>query len=130
MAYFQKTVSLFKSLDSYQFLEKEGIVPSTNKTYIAKKIQKALGDPRMGVNATIGCSKGVFEQIFYNFNVAGSAQNGEYVPVQPPGEFKGDCSCEFGVTDDMTAGASFCPETGIKYLPKNMSSEAPTQGPY
>ena len=83
MAFFQKTVDLFKSLDSYEFLQKEGIVPSVNKTYTAKEIQEAL---RRGVNATIGCWNGAFEQIFYTFNVQGSVQDGEYVPVQPPGE--------------------------------------------
>ena len=86
VAFFQKTVDLFKSLNSYEFLQKEGIVPSVNKTYTAKEIQEALGDPRRGVNATIGCSNGAFEQIFYTFNVQGSVQGGEYVPVQPPGE--------------------------------------------
>ncbi len=84
--YFQKTVDLFKGLDSYKFLKSEGIVPSANKTYTAVEIQEALGKHRGGVNATIGCYEGGLEQIFYNFNVAGSAQDGIYVPVQPPGE--------------------------------------------
>lgn len=84
--YFQKTVDLFQGLNSYKFLKSEGIVPSANKTYTAVEIQEALGKHRGGVNATIGCHEGGLEQIFYNFNVAGRAQDRVYVPVQPPGE--------------------------------------------
>ena len=66
-------------------------MPSANKTYTAAAIQKALGRSRKGVNATIGCSDGgAFEQIYYTFNVAGSAQDGFYLPVQPPGEFEAE----------------------------------------
>ncbi len=114
--YFQRTVDLFKSLDSYKFLAAEGILPSSTKTYTAVEIQHALGKTRQGVNATIGCSKGVFEQIFYDFNVGGSVLSGTDVPVQPPGEFP------------RWISASFCPETGIRYLPKNMASVAITKG--
>lgn len=102
--YFRKTVELFKSLDSYKFLAMAGIVPSTTQTYTAEQIEQALGRFRGGVNATIGCSKsGQLEQIYYHFHVAGSAQDGIYVPTQPD-------------------GASFCPQTGIQYLPKNLTS--------
>ena len=81
--YFQKTVDLFKTLDTYAFLAFAGIVPSTTKTYTLADVQKAVGRFRGGVNATVGCSKsGELQQIYYNFNVAGSAQDGLYVPEE------------------------------------------------
>lgn len=85
--YFQKTIELFKGLDSYKFLAFAGITPSATTTYTSAAIEQALGRFRLGVNATIGCTKaGELNQIYYHFNVAGSAQDGLYVPVQP-GEF-------------------------------------------
>ena len=81
--FFQKTIELFKGLDSYTFLKLRGIVPSTTKTYTFEEIQKALGAFRAGVNVTIECSDGQLDQIYYYFNVAGSAQDGIYLPTQP-----------------------------------------------
>lgn len=84
--YFQKTVDLFKTLDTYTFLAIAGIVPSTTKTYTSAQIEKALSAFRGGVNASIQCTDNQLNQVYYHFHVAGSAQNGIYVPTQP-GEF-------------------------------------------
>ena len=84
--FFQKTVDLFKGLDSYAFLALAGIVPSTTKNYTSGEIERALGAFRGGVNASIQCEGNQLNQIYYHFHVAGSAQDGIYVPTQP-GEF-------------------------------------------
>ncbi|KAL8896248.1 MAG: hypothetical protein Q9207_007796 [Kuettlingeria erythrocarpa] len=82
VAYFQKTVDLFKTLDSYSFLSAAGIVPSTSKTYTATEINAALAQPR-GVQATIQCSNSALDEIWYFFNVQGSVQTGTFFPVNP-----------------------------------------------
>ena len=84
--FFQKTVDLFKTLDSYTFLAIAGIVPSTTQTYSSAQVEKALGAFRGGVNASIECggaANNELQQIYYHFHVAGSAQDGIYVPTQP-----------------------------------------------
>ena len=61
-------------------------MPSATKTYTSAQVQKALGAFRGGVNATIECGgtgKNELQQIYYHFHVAGSAQDGIYVPTQP-----------------------------------------------
>lgn len=129
--YFQKTVDLFRTLNSYVFLKIAGIVPSTTTTYTSAQIQKALGAFRGGVNASIQCGgkgKDELQQIYYHFHVAGSAQDGIYVPIQP-GEFSRSFAL-FPLDGDVLGlisechpvGTSSCPQTGVKYLPKNGSS--------
>ena len=65
---------------------------------------KALRIPR-GVNATIECDgNDELYEVYYTFNTKGSVADGVFVPENPVGEGNG------------------CPDTGIKYLPKNESS--------
>ncbi|KAL8726132.1 MAG: hypothetical protein Q9181_006169 [Wetmoreana brouardii] len=99
VAYFQKTVDLFKTLDSYSFLSAAGIVPSTTKTYTSAEILAALAKPR-GVQVSIQCSSSALDEIWYFFDVRGSVQ-----------------------TD---GSKSDCPATGIKYLPKGSTSQPPS----
>lgn len=83
--FFQKVVQLFSVLDTYSFLKKAGIVPSTTANYTYTEIRKALVQGR-GVNATIECSganSNELDEVYYYYNVAGSAQDGLYVPSQP-----------------------------------------------
>ncbi|KAI9875205.1 MAG: ribonuclease T2-like [Pleopsidium flavum] len=109
--FFQKTVDLFKGLDSYQFLAVAGIYPSTDKTYTSDEIQAALSAPR-GHQVTIGCRNGALDEIWYHFDVSGSVQTGEFVPTDPDGT------------------KSTCPATGVKYLPKSgASSPSQTSAP-
>lgn len=83
--FFQKTVQLFSKLDTYSFLRDAGIVPGANATYSYDQITRALAQPR-GVHATIECSgtdSNELDEVYYYYNVAGSAQDGLYVPAQP-----------------------------------------------
>lgn len=61
---------------------------------------------------TLGCKSGVFNEIWYHYDVRGSIQTGEFIPSNPDGM------------------KSSCPATGIKYLPKNGGSGgSPTSAP-
>ncbi|OCL06839.1 ribonuclease T2, partial [Glonium stellatum] len=99
--FFQKTVDLFKTLPSYDWLSAAGIVPSTSATYTSAQIQSALGANRGGLAVTLGCSSDALDEIWYHFDVRGSVQTGTFVATNPDGS------------------KSTCPSTGIKYLPKS-----------
>ncbi|PSS13085.1 hypothetical protein M430DRAFT_124994 [Amorphotheca resinae ATCC 22711] len=104
--FFQKTVDLFKTLDTYTTLANAGIVPSSSATYTSAQIQAAF-KKSFGYEVTIQCSSGALDEVWYSFNVKGSVQTGTFVPMSPVGS------------------TSNCPSTGIKYLPKS-GSPAPT----
>lgn len=98
--YFNRTVGLHQSLPSYQWLADAGITPSVSATYTEAQIQAALGAHRDGVTVYLGCTGGdELDEIWYFFNVRGSAQTGTFVPA------------------DALADSQ-CPRTGIRYLPK------------
>lgn len=97
--YFSTAVQLFETLNSYSFLADAGIVPSTTKRYALTDIETALSTPR-GVPATVRCHAGALNEIWYHFNVRGSAQAGTFVPASPDG------------------AKSNCPSQ-VKYLPKS-----------
>ncbi|MCJ1477082.1 ribonuclease T2-like [Lambiella insularis] len=97
--FFNKTVSLYKTLDTYAFLEAAGITPSSTKTYTSAAILAALQKAR-GVTAVIQCSSGALDEAWYFYDVKGSVQTGTFVPENPVGS------------------SSDCPATGVKYLPK------------
>jgi ribonuclease T2 len=105
--YFQKAVDLFKSLPSYQWLSDAGITPSTSNTYTTQAIQDALAKNRPGVTVTLGCKSGALNEIWYHYDVRGSVQTGEFVASDPDGT------------------KSTCPQSGIKYLPKNGGGNDP-----
>ncbi|USP73158.1 ribonuclease m [Curvularia clavata] len=105
--FFQKTVDLFKTLPSYEWLKEAGITPSTTQTYTFDAIQKAIQAKRPDVEVTLGCRSGSLNEIWYHFDVRGSVQTGEFVPSNPDGT------------------KSTCPKTGIKYLPKNGNGSSP-----
>ena len=102
--YFQKAVDLFKQLPSYEWLKAAGIEPSTDKTWTSTQIQSALAAKRPGVDVTLGCKSSALNEIWYHYDVRGSLQTGEFVPSDPDGT------------------KSTCPQTGIRYLPKNGGS--------
>ncbi|KAF1843849.1 ribonuclease T2 [Cucurbitaria berberidis CBS 394.84] len=105
--YFQKAVDLFKQLPSYEWLKAAGIEPSTDKTWTFAQIQSALAAKRPGVEVTLGCKSGALNEIWYHYDVRGSLQTGEFVASDPDGT------------------KSTCPQSGIKYLPKNGGSTPP-----
>ncbi|KAK9477659.1 ribonuclease T2-like protein [Lipomyces japonicus] len=100
--YFSAAVNLFKTLDTYKALESAGIVPSFEARYSRADILAAIGTELSdGHNVTLGCTRsGLFNEVWYHFNVRGRAQDGQYVSTEPDG------------TKDS------CPDTGIKYFPK------------
>ncbi|KAF2470361.1 ribonuclease T2 [Lindgomyces ingoldianus] len=109
--FFQKTVDLFKTLPSYEWLAAAGITPSTSQTYTTSAIQAALAAKRPGVSVTLGCKSSTLNEIWYHYDVRGSVQTGEFVPADPDGT------------------KSTCPASGIKYLPKNGGTGTPTSAP-
>ncbi|KAF2758254.1 ribonuclease M [Pseudovirgaria hyperparasitica] len=118
--FFEKTVTLFKALPSYQWLSEAGIIPSSSSTYTSAQIQSALS-AKHGYQVTLGCSSGALNEIWYHYNVKGSVQTGEFVATDPDGT------------------KSTCPSTGVKYLPKGSSGggtkttsigPAPTGAPF
>ncbi|KAE8444070.1 hypothetical protein EG329_000938 [Mollisiaceae sp. DMI_Dod_QoI] len=114
--FFQKTVDLFKTLDSYTALANAGILPSSTATYTASAIQNAL-KASFGFAVTIQCASGALDEIWYSFDVLGSVQTGTFKPAAPVGQ------------------SSSCSSTGIKYLPKSgggtgtTTSTGPTSTP-
>ncbi|UPX15714.1 Ribonuclease T(2) [Ascochyta rabiei] len=97
------TITLFKDLPTYQWLSNAGIAPSSSKTYTNAAITSAL-KAKFGATPILTCTSGELNQIQYAFNTYGSVAHGNFVPVNPTG----------------TSGN--CPKTGIKYLPKDIST--------
>ncbi|BAE56022.1 ribonuclease T2-like protein [Aspergillus flavus] len=97
--YLQKTVDLFKGLDSYKALAKAGIVPDSSKTYKRSEIESALAAIHDGKKPYISCEDGALNEIWYFYNIKGNAITGEYQPI-----------------DTLTSPG--CSTSGIKYLPK------------
>jgi ribonuclease T2 len=98
--FFSRTVNLFKSLPSYQWLSDAGITPSSSKTYNSDDIQAALSKNHGGKKVYLGCtSAGELDEIWYFYNVRGSLQTGTFVPAD-------------SLTDSSCSG-------NVKYLPKS-----------
>ena len=132
--YFEKTLQLFSVLDTYTFLKDAGIVPSTTKTYTYAQIRKALVRDRH-VNATIECTgtnRTELDEVYYYYNVYGSAQDGTYIPAEPGMNL--NLLDRWSLMDVwlivIDANSSSCPKTGIRYLPKNLTSTPVTNGTY
>ncbi|KAJ5547984.1 hypothetical protein N7513_005218 [Penicillium frequentans] len=102
--FFQEVVDLFKTLDTYTALSDAGITPTDDATYTLAEIQDALGDIHGGYEVTLLCDDDYLYEVYYYFNVYGSAVNGTYEPATP--------------LED-----SDCPTKGIKYVPKSSSSK-------
>ncbi len=105
--FFQKTVDLFKTLPTYEWLKAAGIEPSSDQTYTTAQIQSALSKNRGGVQVTLGCKSGALDEVWYHYDVKGAVQTGQFVPANPDGS------------------KSTCPSTGIKYLPKSGGGSVP-----
>lgn len=113
--FFNRAVDVFKSLPSYTWLKDAGIVPSTTQTYTRAAILAALKSHH-GHDVIINCKNGVFNELWYQFNVQGSVPSGKFVAADPVGS------------------GSTCPASGIKYLPKSGGTNPPSstttsQGP-
>ncbi|KAK2592345.1 Ribonuclease T2 precursor (RNase T2) [Conoideocrella luteorostrata] len=87
--FFKKTVELFKTLPTYQWLADAGIKPSTSKTYSLSQIQSVLSE-KHGAKVTLSCKGKAFNEVWYHYNVKGSLQTGQFVAAEPDGT-KGKC---------------------------------------
>lgn len=104
--FFKRTVDLFKTLPSYDWLSQAGITPSSSKSYDTDDVQTALSQ-KHGAPVTIQCTDdGALDEIWYHFNVKGSVQDGQFVAAPPDGS-KSSCS------------------GSIKYLPKSGGGSSP-----
>ncbi|KAF2432951.1 ribonuclease T2 [Tothia fuscella] len=108
--YFEKTVELYKSLPTHDWLlaADPPITPSTTQTYTLSSIKDALKTPR-GVSAIIGCQDNQLREVWYHFTVRGSVQTGQFVASEP------DFSGSGGPRES-------CPDEGIRWLPKDDDS--------
>ncbi|OAR01164.1 hypothetical protein LLEC1_07034 [Akanthomyces lecanii] len=82
--FFTRTVGLFKTLPTYEWLAAAGITPSSSKTYDVAQIQSVLAK-KHGAAVTLGCKGKVFNEVWYHFNVQGSLQDGNFVAAAPDG---------------------------------------------
>ncbi|KAK4050739.1 Ribonuclease T2 precursor (RNase T2) [Microbotryomycetes sp. JL221] len=110
--YFERAVSLFKTLPTYSWLADAGITPSTTKTYSLGQLQ-AVANAKFGHDIVWNCRNGALNEAWFFYNTRGNIVTGT-----------------FYATDAV--GSSNCPSTGIKYLPKGTStstSSAPASTP-
>ncbi|EMD00455.1 hypothetical protein BAUCODRAFT_62004, partial [Baudoinia panamericana UAMH 10762] len=97
--FFNRTVGLYQTLPTYDWLAAAGITPSCTTTYTSAQISSALAANFGGHSVYLGCSGGALDEVWYYFNVQGSIQTGTFYPT------------------DQT-GSNSCAATGVKYLPK------------
>ncbi|KAG8965755.1 ribonuclease T2-like [Tulasnella sp. 419] len=100
--YFQATIDLFKTLDTYSTLAAAGIYPSSSTTFTLSQLTTAV-KAKFGYTPAFDCKSGAVNAISYYFNLKGSVIDGTWVPINAP-------------------KAGTCPSTGIKYLPKSGGS--------
>lgn len=107
--YVRITMELYKSLNTFEFLKAEGIVPSTEATYTKKQIDDAL-TKHFGQQVYFKCNKykGLQEVWYYHY-IKGSLRGQDFKPI-----------------DTLTS--SNCPSEGIKFFPKG-STSSPTNPP-
>ncbi|UKZ73556.1 hypothetical protein TrVFT333_001203 [Trichoderma virens FT-333] len=105
--FFSRTVSLFKTLPTYQWLADAGITPDGSKSYALEDIQSALSQQH-GADVTLGCEGKSLNQVWYHFNVKGSLQDGQFVSTAPDGA-KSTCpdSVYYDPKNGVTVMASF-----------------------
>jgi len=96
--YFDTVVSLFKSLPTYQSLADAGILPSKSKTHTLAELQEAI-QSSFGHTVAFDCKRSTVFQVYYYFNLKGSAIDGTFVPIDAP-------------------RPGSCPRSGIQYHPK------------
>ncbi|KOS21474.1 Ribonuclease Trv [Escovopsis weberi] len=82
--FFSRTVELFKTLPTYEWLADAGITPDKSKSYATADVQAALSR-RHGAPVTLGCKGKRLNEVWYHFNVRGSLQSGQFVATQPDG---------------------------------------------
>lgn len=98
--YFRIAMNLYKKLPTFEFLAKNGIVPSLNKTYTRDEIALALSEGFGGANVMFKCNRySAIQEVWYFHHLQGSAITERFIPIP-------------------SLLQSNCPAEGIKFLPK------------
>lgn len=79
MAYFQKTLEVWNELPTYKFLLQAGITPSLEMPYALSDIEQALKVAHQNKKVRVGCTKGAIDEVWYYYQIRGSALDGDYV---------------------------------------------------
>lgn len=79
LAYYQKVLEVWNTLPTYKFLKAAGITPSVEKPYALSDIEQALKVSHDNKKVYIGCRNGTINEIWYYYQVRGSALTGDYV---------------------------------------------------
>lgn len=105
--FFKSSVNLFEKLPTYEWLAGNGIVPSEDQTYTKQQIEDTLR-AHFGQPVYISCNRfNALQEIWYFHHVKGSILQEEFSPIP-------------------SLLNSKCPESGIKFLPKNFKPPTPT----
>ncbi|KAI7943461.1 hypothetical protein MJO28_010989 [Puccinia striiformis f. sp. tritici] len=102
VTFFNRTVSLFKSLPTHEWLKAAKIEPSSTTTYTLDQLQ-AVAKEHTGQEAVWNCRGHSLNEVWWHFNTIGKVADGEFVHASPVGP------------------RSTCPYKGIQYLPKGHS---------
>ncbi|KAK7528025.1 ribonuclease T2-like protein [Phyllosticta citriasiana] len=108
--FFNRSVSLFQERPTYEWLAAAGITPSTSATYSTSEIQAALKAQHGSGVALLceGSGRKTFYQVYYGFEVRGSLQAGQFVPID-------------------VSSSSNCPSK-VRYVPKRGGPSPTTTG--
>ncbi|KAH8814587.1 ribonuclease T2-like protein [Flagelloscypha sp. PMI_526] len=96
VAFFKTTISLFKTLTTYDFLKDAGIEPSSSKKYRYSDIQAALSEAAGGFDVQVSCKSSQLNSVAYYFNLIGGPTDGKWVPVDATD--KGHCPSQVRYT--------------------------------
>lgn len=100
--YYKIAMTLYKKLNTYEFLAGEGIEPSTEKTYTKAEIASAL-QKNFGKSVYFKCnSDNAIQEVWYYHYLNGPLTKQDFVPID-------------------TITTSNCPSSGIKFVPKGSS---------
>ncbi|KAL9082744.1 MAG: hypothetical protein Q9159_006204 [Coniocarpon cinnabarinum] len=109
--YFNATVNLFQTRDSFKLLKNAGIEPDSSRLYPVENVIEALAAGHKGVEPAIHCTRsGELNEIWYFFNTRGSLRAADFVPAEVRGS------------------RHDCPHL-VKYLPKRASNHDPEPQP-
>lgn len=79
--YFTSAVALQKTIPTYEFLKKSGIVPTTEKQYATADIRAAI-KKGFGYNVSLSCdSDGALSEVWYYFSLKGAVASGTFIPA-------------------------------------------------
>lgn len=82
--FFQRAVSTFQTLPSYDWLVQDGIVPSFTATYTLAQIQAAL-TKHHGYAVNVNCNGNTFDEIWYHYRSQGGVASGILIASDPVG---------------------------------------------